>query len=317
MASVPLVGTHVASGGYGAGAYGSDPFSVGTARPAARPALDVEVRDVPSPSISASRAPRHYAPSAASRLREDVAPRARLRPAVYAAPTSRSGSLRAVYIGERFRNEDIPVEDARGRARVARHARHAADLDPEALGGSDRPGYVERGDDHPRGSRLRGRNRFAEASQPRAGVVERVRELAGSASVGSLVGVVAGHKVAACVVGFVLVAVTQLYSPVKVYYTAMRSNSYMAADVNDVNGANTELKSSVDSLMTPEGIMDEARKLGYVAKGETAVDMAGVDDGESSATAASATASADESQPWYVHVLDALFQYDQSSQGVS
>ena len=38
------------------------------------------------------------------------------------------------------------------------------------------------------------------------------------------------------------------------------------------------MQSQVDSLMTREGIEDEARRRGYVSEGDTPVDMSGVDD---------------------------------------
>lgn len=128
------------------------------------------------------------------------------------------------------------------------------------------------------------------------------------------------HRALSIAMATVLVAVAMLYPPARAYYAAARVNSVLSSQLSDVNASNDSLQSDVSSLMTKEGIEDEARRRGYVSKGDTAVDMSGVSDsGGATSDQTSATADGTASsvaEPWYLSALDALFGYDPSTQGV-
>ena len=150
----------------------------------------------------------------------------------------------------------------------------------------------------------------------------------------------AAHRALAIALATAAVTIAMLYPPARAYYAAVRVNSVLSAQLSDVNASNDSLQSDVSSLMTKEGIEDEARRRGYVAKGDTAVDMSGVDDsggatsdqassaasassdqagassGADSTASGSTVGSSSASEPWYLSVLDAFFGYDPSTQGV-
>lgn len=128
------------------------------------------------------------------------------------------------------------------------------------------------------------------------------------------------HRALSIAMATVLVAVAMLYPPARAYYAAARVNSVLSSQLSDVNASNDSLQSDVSSLMTKEGIEDEARRRGYVSKGDTAVDMSGVSD-SGGATSDQASATSDDTassaaEPWYLSALDAFFGYDPSTQGV-
>lgn len=128
------------------------------------------------------------------------------------------------------------------------------------------------------------------------------------------------HRALSIAMATVLVAVAMLYPPARAYYAAARVNSVLSSQLYDVNASNDNLQSDVSSLMTKEGIEDEARRRGYVSKGDTAVDMSGVSD-SGGATSDQASATSDDTassaaEPWYLSALDAFFGYDPSTQGV-
>ena len=128
------------------------------------------------------------------------------------------------------------------------------------------------------------------------------------------------HRALSIAMATVLVAVAMLYPPARAYYAAVRVNSVLSSQLSDVNASNDSLQSDVSSLMTKEGIEDEARRRGYVSKGDTAVDMSGVSD-SGGATSDQASATSDDTassaaEPWYLSALDAFFGYDPSTQGV-
>lgn len=129
------------------------------------------------------------------------------------------------------------------------------------------------------------------------------------------------HSRAVGVVAVVVVLVMVFYTPVQSYYCSTRTNNALTAKLDKINASNFTLQDQVDSLMTREGIEDEARRHGYVGQGETPVDMAGVEDSphtsESALAAKNATTVTQDNSPWYIKVLDVIFRYDPSTQGVS
>ena len=109
----------------------------------------------------------------------------------------------------------------------------------------------------------------------------------------------------------VVVAAAMLYGPASDYYVSMRTNEDLSAQYASVKSDNEDLQSEVDALMTPEGIQDKARELGYVMEGETAVTVEGLDDSSSSDQAdPSAEPTYEDTRAWYTKVLDFLFGYD-------
>ena len=129
------------------------------------------------------------------------------------------------------------------------------------------------------------------------------------------------HRILSAAIVVTLVLVLMLYPPARAYYGAVRTNGVLSSQLSDINASNSTMQSQVDSLMTREGIEDEARRRGYVSEGDTPVDMSGVDDtgcpsADTTVTQPSSSAS-NPDNPWYIGVLDALFRYDPSSQGLS
>lgn len=120
----------------------------------------------------------------------------------------------------------------------------------------------------------------------------------------------------------VVALIAALYSPVKALYGAHRTNAVLAERLDAATASATQLQGEVDSLMTREGIEDEARRRGYVGEGETAVEVGGIEDSGSATTDESVTGDSSQTQgqdaqdPWYVSVLDFIFGYDPSTQGV-
>lgn len=132
---------------------------------------------------------------------------------------------------------------------------------------------------------------------------------------------ISSHRLA-CIVTIVIVAVVvALYAPAKALYSAHRTNAILAQRLDAATSSTTELQGDVDSLMTREGIEDEARRRGYVSEGETAADVDGIDDSGSATSdesvANDSSQTTDEQEPWYVSVLDFVFGYDPATQGVS
>lgn len=151
----------------------------------------------------------------------------------------------------------------------------------------------------------------------------RASEGAGSRAAAKASGILswAGSHRVACIVAVAIVAlVVALYPPAKALYGASRTNAVLAERLDAATSSATQLQGEVDSLMTREGIEDEARRRGYVSEGETAVDVDGVADSGSATTDESVTGGSsqttDAQEPWYVSALDFFFGYDPSTQGV-
>ena len=129
-----------------------------------------------------------------------------------------------------------------------------------------------------------------------------------------------GHRALSIALVVIVALVLMLYPPIKALYGASRTNALLSSQLGSVTATNDTLQGEVDSLMTREGIEDEARRRGYVAEGDTPVDMSGVED--SGGASSDSTVSTDESapaasDPWYVSALDFIFGYNPADQGVS
>ena len=178
-----------------------------------------------------------------------------------------------------------------------------------------------------RRDQARGRVRERASEQGRVHASSRVasrgreRGAAKASPAQAVVGWCSSHLMLCIVVGIIVVVLGALYSPAKALYGARRTNAVLAQRLDAATSSAQTLQSEVDSLMTREGIEDEARRRGYVQEGDTAVDMDGVTDSGSATTDESVTndtsATTDEEPtPWYTSVLDFIFDYDPSTQGV-
>lgn len=136
-----------------------------------------------------------------------------------------------------------------------------------------------------------------------------------------ILGWASAHPLPCIIVAVFVVAAFALYSPAKALYSARRTNAILAERLDATTSSADQLQGEVDSLMTREGIEDEARRRGYVSEGDTAVDMSGVDDSggasaDESVTDGASSSSDSDDVPWYVSALDFFFGYDPSTQGV-
>ena len=132
-----------------------------------------------------------------------------------------------------------------------------------------------------------------------------------------------GLRPALLAIVVVLVLGVTVYPPLQAYYSALRSNGALSEHLDDVTASNASMQDQVDSLMTREGIEDEARRRGYVAEGDTAVDMSGVQDSSDPSTdttvrvSGTDDASGQQQEPWYIKLFDVVFRYDPSAEGLS
>ena len=120
---------------------------------------------------------------------------------------------------------------------------------------------------------------------------------------------VAGHRVAVSALAVLVVVVAALFGPAKDYYVAVRTGQVLQQRYDEVSAQNVELRQDDDRLQSQEGIEDEARRRGYVSKGETPVEVEGGQDGSQQDDPTTPETYPDQ-RAWYVRVLDALFGYD-------
>lgn len=137
----------------------------------------------------------------------------------------------------------------------------------------------------------------------------------------------------------VLVAALGIYFPVRDLYTAHRTGQILERQLEIREAYNDRLQSEVDKLLSTEGIGEIARsELGLVSPGEHAVEVIGIEDedaqdGSGGGASSDGSASGDGSEaavpeepsnsveveaaeravlddvPWYIEVLDTIFQY--------
>lgn len=109
----------------------------------------------------------------------------------------------------------------------------------------------------------------------------------------------------------VVIALSVMFGPARNYYLAWREAGVLAAKYEVLAAQNEELNHEIDRLQSLEGIEDEARHRGYVYPDEEALVVEGVED-ELVADPALVDAAVEEheqSMPWFVGALDALFGY--------
>lgn len=309
LASVPLVSEYGAGAGAAAGRFSRRPSAAAGGRMASRPARSTRPAHERASVAGARVATRHVATEAREHMATEGgrhaffgfgrhATREAARHPEHEATTSNFAAREVASASGRF----AVREDAA--AHCPEHAASRASLFVREAGEeSERPA-------RPHASRERIAVRPAVSSEkaPRVNPLTAVAGWAGA------------HRALSIAMATVLVAVAMLYPPARAYYAAVRVNSVLSSQLSDVNASNDSLQSDVSSLMTKEGIEDEARRRGYVSKGDTAVDMSGVSD-SGGATSDQASATSDDTassaaEPWYLSALDALFGYDPSTQGV-
>lgn len=316
LASVPLVGEYsVGAAGVVAGRYARRPSVAAGGRVASRPVRPTSSAQGARPayeraSVAGARvAARHAAPEA----REGATAKGSWRSLFGAGRhATREAAHRPEHESATSNFAAREVASASGRSAV-REA--AAAHCPEHAASRASLFVRETGEESECPARPHaGRERIAVRPAVSSEKAPRVNPLA------AVAGWAGAHRALSIAMATVLVAVAMLYPPARAYYAAVRVNSVLSSQLSDVNASNDSLQSDVSSLMTKEGIEDEARRRGYVSKGDTAVDMAGVSDsGGATSDQTSATADGTASsvaEPWYLSALDALFGYDPSTQGV-
>lgn len=321
LASVPLVGEYsvgaagVGAAGVVAGRYARRPSVAAGGRVASRPVRPTSSARVARPahervSVAGARvAARHAVPEA-----REVASAKGGRRSLFGVGrhVTREAAHRPEHEAATSNFAAREVASASGRFAVREDA--AAHC-PEHAASRASLFVREAGEEPERSARPHtGRERIAVRPAVSSEKAPRVNPLT------AVAGWAGAHRALSIAMATVLVAVAMLYPPARAYYAAARVNSVLSSQLYDINASNDSLQSDVSSLMTKEGIEDEARRRGYVSKGDTAVDMSGVSD-SGGATSDQASATSDDTassaaEPWYLSALDAFFGYDPSTQGV-
>lgn len=309
LASVPLVGEYGAGAGAAAGRFSRRPSAAAGGRVASRPARSTRPAHERASVAGARVATRHVATEAREHMATEGgrhaffgfgrhATREAARHPEHESATSNFAAREVASASGRF----AVREDAA--AHCPEHAASRASLFVRQAGEEpERPARPHAGRE-----RIAVRPAVSSEKAPRVNPLTAVAGWAGA------------HRALSIAMATVLVVVAMLYPPARAYYAAARVNSVLSSQLYDVNASNDSLQSDVSSLMTKEGIEDEARRRGYVSKGDTAVDMSGVSD-SGGATSDQASATSDDTassaaEPWYLSALDAFFGYDPSTQGV-
>lgn len=201
-------------------------------------------------------------------------------------------------------------------AKAARSAKHGTSRpDARRHGGTARAdGGAERTD-----ARAARSGRDGEGREERASAGERVaaardraasgaqtaRERATSAREWAV-----AHRRLWIALAVVVAVVAALYGPAQRYYVSMRTTQDLQVKYAALKSQNKDLQSDVDTLMSKEGIEDQARKNGYVYPGEKGVEVKGLkEDGKDP----SAAITYKDDRAWYTKVLDVLFGYDRKT----
>lgn len=147
--------------------------------------------------------------------------------------------------------------------------------------------------------------RVAAARERAASGAQSARERATSAREWAV-----SHRRLWIVLAVVVAVAAALYGPAQRYYVSMRTTQDLQVKYAALKSQNKDLKSDVDTLMSKEGIEDQARKNGYVYPGEKGVEVKGLkEDGKDP----SAAITYKDDRAWYTKVLDVLFGYDRKT----
>lgn len=201
-------------------------------------------------------------------------------------------------------------------AKAARSAKHGTSRqDARRRGGGARAeGGTERAD-----ARVARNGRDGEGREERPSAGERVaaaRERAASGAqtarerVTSAREWAAAHRRLWIVLAVVVAVMAAVYGPAQRYYVSVRTTQDLQVKYAALKSQNKDLQSDVDTLMSKEGIEDQARKNGYVYPGEKGVEVKGLkEDGKDP----SAAITYKDDRAWYTKVLDVLFGYDRKT----
>ena len=201
-------------------------------------------------------------------------------------------------------------------AKAARSAKHGTSR-PDARrrgGGARAEGGTERADARVarngrdvegREERLSAGERVAAARERAASGAQTARERATSAREWA-----AAHRRLWIVLAVVVAVMAAVYGPAQRYYVSVRTTQDLQVKYAALKSQNKDLQSDVDTLMSKEGIEDQARKNGYVYPGEKGVEVKGLkEDGKDP----SAAITYKDDRAWYTKVLDVLFGYDRKT----
>jgi len=147
--------------------------------------------------------------------------------------------------------------------------------------------------------------RVAAARERAASGAQTARERATSAREWAV-----SHRRLWIALAVVVAVAAALYGPAQRYYVSMRTTQDLQVKYAALKSQNKDLQSDVDTLMSKEGIEDQARKNGYVYPGEKGVEVKGLkEDGKDP----SAAITYKDDRAWYMKVLDVLFGYDRKT----
>lgn len=201
-------------------------------------------------------------------------------------------------------------------AKAARSAKHGTSRpDARRRGGTARAdGGAERTDARAarsgrdgegREERAFAGERVAAARERAASGAQTARERATSAREWAV-----AHRRLWIALAVVVAVVAALYGPAQRYYVSVRTTQDLQVKYAALKSQNKDLQSDVDTLMSKEGIEDQARKNGYVYPGEKGVEVKGLkEDGKDP----SAAITYKDDRAWYTKVLDVLFGYDRKT----
>lgn len=201
-------------------------------------------------------------------------------------------------------------------AKAARSAKHGTSRqDGRRRGGGARAeGGTERADarvarsgrdGEGREERPSAGERVAAARERAASGAQTARERATSAREWA-----AAHRRLWIVLAVVVAVLAAVYGPAQRYYVSVRTTQDLQVKYAALKSQNKDLQSDVDTLMSKEGIEDQARKNGYVYPGEKGVEVKGLkEDGKDP----SAAITYKDDRAWYTKVLDVLFGYDRKT----
>lgn len=119
----------------------------------------------------------------------------------------------------------------------------------------------------------------------------------------------AAHRTPVIACAVLLALFVALYGPACGLYQAWRENGELRAEQERSSSESSELEGDISSLMSEEGIKDEARRHGYVEEGETRIVVEGAEEEGSQTDEAQ-----DDEVPWYLRVGDFVFQYHEDSE---
>ena len=117
-------------------------------------------------------------------------------------------------------------------------------------------------------------------------------------------------RVLAIITVIVVIVMYVLYPVARDYYAAMRENGRLEEEYRAIVERNEKIQRLIDALQTPEGIEDRAREVfGWVPEGEKAVNITGLEVGESTTGLPISIEPGSVRAPdtWWTNILDFVF----------